>query len=105
MGKNVLVVEDDMETKEFYETKLGANHNITFMFYEKGSFQAPVDKFDVLIVDGLCGDYMDIVSKVNADKKILVSGDDDCREEATEAGLVSIAKNADVLDKIMRELR
>ncbi len=95
MKEKILIVEDDLDVLERYKDQL----KFIKILYKK-EFDATIaiskidaekylnEKFDYAILDGLGGGCFELYEKINANKKIIVSGNpftlNKCKERSLE---------------------
>ena len=102
--KTLLIVEDDSRVLEMYEMELGKRYNVTSVFYTGEKTKIPLEKFDRAILDGLNGDCISVAGEINAEKKIVISGDCNLLQKVREKGLIAGEKPL-AYDKLEEMLR
>lgn len=90
--KTILVIEDDRSMLDMYETVFESDYNIVPLFYEGSRTEIPTKEFDGVILDGLNGDCMNLAERIDAERKLIISGDLDIVKEATRRGLIAEGK-------------
>lgn len=103
--KTLLIVEDDRDLLGMYKLSLGGDYNITPIFYEGVRTEIPKRRFDIAFLDGLHGDCINVMGRINAKKKFIVSGNCDIVKMATNENLKAVMKpvNLNKLGDILRE--
>lgn len=94
-GRSVLVVEDDRsDIREYQGFLKDAGYELDCLLYiGRNVKNIPSKHFDYLIVDGLRGEWKNVVNQVDADKKIICSYSMETCMTANKIGLIGIGKD------------
>jgi len=97
--KTILVVESDKEILELTTENLELRGcSVTPMLYRPDVDVPRATRFDLAIVSGLKGDYFRVLESVDAERKILLSGNPSYVERAKQMGIEAYMKPKSVED-------
>ena len=92
--RSVLIVEDSREEIEIYKDLFrNKSYNLVTLFYRDYLTELPSEKFELVIIDGLQGGWRDVSDRINARRKVIISGKESTVHKARRLGLEGISKD------------
>jgi len=102
--KRVLVVEDCPTLLKSYERRLTSKgYDVATVLYGGSKTKIPSERFDLVMIDGLKGDWKEVAKRVDSGKVVIVSGNPDITSEAVKEGYDAMGKSPRVLN-ILEEM-
>jgi len=91
--RSLLIVEDSIDEVAVYRKMFKeSDYEVTVAFYEGDDPSVPERVFDRAIFDGLGGRWREAMKRINARKKILISGEKEYTDKAEGEGITTLPK-------------